>query len=147
LFRPPSSDCFDSVPVDLSCAKVSSEGNIFSDSVRIETLQRQSSPVPELQKTPSGSIQFELSKSLSASMHVPEILNQIKQVIEAKVPNLVCQYSDNGFAIEHPTGVQIELEVFEGPRPEYKGLKMRRISGDNLFYNQLCQELISCMNS
>lgn len=135
----------DSLPIDLSCAKLSLDKPDVSKSISVEN--QPSSPVPELQKTPSGSIQFELSKSITASMCVPEILSQIKQVIEAKVPNLVCQYSNNGFAIEHPTGVQIELELFEEPMSEYKGLKMRRISGDNLFYNRLCQELISCMNS
>ncbi|GAB6027427.1 hypothetical protein CHUAL_001693 [Chamberlinius hualienensis] len=136
------SHCLEPTPVDLSCNKSLPEvsGNACDQ-------RNLTGDVMKLQKTPSGSIQFELSKNLTASLPASEILHQIKQVIEAKVPNLICQYSNNGFAIEHPTGVQIELEVFEGPLPNHKGLKMRRISGDNLFYNQLCQELISCMNS
>jgi len=132
------SECLEPTPVDLSGYHSSS--NIHSSKIVRDD-------VVKLQKTSSGSIQFELSRHIAASLPVSEILHHIKQIIEAKVPNLICQYSNNGFAIEHSTGVQMELEVFEGPLPNYKGLKMRRISGDNLFYNQLCQELISCMNS
>uniref|UniRef100_T1JFK1 non-specific serine/threonine protein kinase n=1 Tax=Strigamia maritima TaxID=126957 RepID=T1JFK1_STRMM len=101
----------------------------------------------ELQKTSSGSLQVVLSERISTTMHVQEILNQLKQAIEEKAPQLECTYSDKGFAVGNPAGVQIELEVCEGPCPSYKGLKMRRISGDNSKYSQLCQELITCMNS
>ncbi|KAJ8688389.1 hypothetical protein QAD02_024184 [Eretmocerus hayati] len=51
---------------------------------------------------------------------------------------------EHGLSVEYPgAGVQIELRVYESDHKEAKGIKMRRISGDQLQYSQLCQQLIS----
>lgn len=49
-------------------------------------------------------------------------------------------------SLEYEGGIQIELKIVDKPaRESKKGVKVRRISGDHLVYNQLCQQLISCM--
>nr|CAH7738982.1 unnamed protein product [Callosobruchus chinensis] len=50
----------------------------------------------------------------------------------------------NRLSLEYEGGIQIELRIVDKQK-DSKGLKMRRISGDHLVYNQLCQQLISCM--
>lgn len=47
--------------------------------------------------------------------------------------------------LEYSGGVQIELVVCEGKTKDNKGLKMRRISGDQFEYGKLCQQLISSL--
>lgn len=48
-------------------------------------------------------------------------------------------------SLEYEGGIQIELRIVADSGTETKGLKVRRISGDQLVYHQLCQQLISCM--
>lgn len=47
--------------------------------------------------------------------------------------------------IEYSSGLQVELQVFEGRTKENKGIKLRRISGDQLEYGKLCQQLITSL--
>lgn len=47
--------------------------------------------------------------------------------------------------LEYESGLQVELQVFEGRSKENKGIKLRRISGDQLEYGQLCQQLITSL--
>lgn len=47
-------------------------------------------------------------------------------------------------SLEYEGGIQIELKIVDKQK-DSKGVKVRRISGDHLVYNQLCQQLISCM--
>ncbi|XP_064470778.1 serine/threonine-protein kinase SIK3-like isoform X2 [Ornithodoros turicata] len=101
-------------------------------------------PEGALQKTPSGSLCIAVTHSGCG-----DILTDIRQRLDAHAPELplVLQQSERGLALEHPAaGVQIELEVCDGPKPDERGLKMRRISGDSLQYSQLCHQLIACMN-
>lgn len=48
-------------------------------------------------------------------------------------------------SLEYEGGIQIELKIVDKQNKDSKGVKVRRISGDHLVYNQLCQQLISCM--
>lgn len=109
----------------------------------------------ELQKTSSGSFEVALS-DVCSRLDASDILSIVKRIIDVRAPPsgfaFSCQSdsggtgdwgaTDSGLALEYPGGIQIELRVFGC---ESKGLKMRRISGDHLQYNQLCQELISFM--
>lgn len=108
-----------------------------------------------LQKTSSGSFKLTLS-DVCSQLNASDILGRIKRLIDARAPPKCFTFShgesgnsgqneEGALALEYPGGVQIELRVCEDTGCELKGLKMRRISGDHLQYNQLCQQLISCM--
>jgi hypothetical protein len=110
-----------------------------------------------LQKTTSGSFKLTLS-DVCSQLDASDILGHIKRLIDARAPPKYFAFShgksgDSGkseegaLALMCPGGVQIELRVYEDTGCELKGLKLRRISGDHLQYNQLCQELISCMTA
>ncbi|XP_022236117.1 uncharacterized protein LOC111083744 [Limulus polyphemus] len=99
----------------------------------------------ELQKTASGNICVTIG-SIDDTVCCTELLEQVQQKLGSKGLSLVFQPSERGFALEHPDGVQIELEIYNGSGPSERGLKMRRISGDSLQYNQICNEFIACMN-
>ncbi|XP_076372235.1 serine/threonine-protein kinase SIK3-like isoform X2 [Tachypleus tridentatus] len=99
----------------------------------------------ELQKTASGNICVTIG-SEDNTVCCRELLEQVQQRLGSKGLSLMFQPSERGFALEHPDGVQIELEIYNGSRPSERGVKMRRISGDSLQYNQICNELIACMN-
>ncbi|GBM42605.1 Serine/threonine-protein kinase SIK3 [Araneus ventricosus] len=96
----------------------------------------------QLHKTPSGSVHVPLPQTET------DILQEIQLQLEPIVRGLsmMLQRSERGLAVEHPAGVQIELEVLEGPHPDDKRLKMRRISGDSLQYNEICRELLNGIN-
>lgn len=99
-----------------------------------------------LQKSPSGSLCLVVA---AGPVACGDLLRDIRRRLDAHAPRLplVLQPSERGLALEHPAaGVQIELEVCDGPRPDERGLKMRRISGDSLQYSQLCHQLVACMN-
>ncbi|XP_023703569.1 serine/threonine-protein kinase SIK3 isoform X4 [Cryptotermes secundus] len=110
-----------------------------------------------LQKTSSGSFKLTLS-DMCSQLNASDILGHVKRLIDARAPPKCFAFScgessDSGnsdegaLALEYPGGVQIELRVCENAGCELKGLKLRRISGDHFQYNQLCQELISCMTA
>lgn len=86
----------------------------------------------------------------SSRLNSEAILGRVKQIIDAHAPPKGFIFSreeidGNGLSLEYPGGVQIELRVCESEEREVKGIKMRRISGDQLQYSQLCQQLISCI--
>ncbi|XP_066261864.1 uncharacterized protein [Euwallacea similis] len=94
----------------------------------------------------SGSFEFELSEVCS-KLHSNDILEIVKKTINDQIPPKQLVSSNevtDRLSLEYEGGIQIELKIIDRPR-ESKGLKMRRISGDYLVYNQLCQQLISCM--
>ncbi|XP_068081094.1 serine/threonine-protein kinase SIK3 isoform X2 [Anabrus simplex] len=128
---------------DLSVTEISSStGNMFGSEL--------------LQKTSSGSFKLTLPDCYS-KLTASHILELVKRIIDTRAPPKGFTFSscvgsddsgdqgEGGLALEYADGVQIELRVCEDSGCELKGLKMRRISGDHLRYNQLCQELISCM--
>ncbi|CAM1332153.1 SIK3 (predicted) [Pycnogonum litorale] len=87
-------------------------------------------------------------RSNSATRQQSEnILMIIKQTLDehSKGTDLSLNYQDGSIAVGNNEGVWVELEVFDGPGPDDKGLKIRRLSGDSLQYNQLCQNIISCI--
>lgn len=94
----------------------------------------------------SGSFEFELSEVCS-KLQSTDILEIVKKTINDQIPPKTC-FSSNDvsdrLSLEYEGGIQIELKVIDKQK-DSKGLKMRRISGDHLVYNQLCQQLISCM--
>ncbi|XP_015588740.1 serine/threonine-protein kinase SIK3 isoform X2 [Cephus cinctus] len=86
----------------------------------------------------------------SSRLNSEAILGRVKQIIDARAPPKGFIFSreeveGGGLSLEYPGGVQIELRVCESEEREVKGIKMRRISGDQLQYSQLCQQLISCI--
>jgi hypothetical protein len=110
-----------------------------------------------LQKTSSGSFKLTLS-GMCSQLNASDILGHIKRLIDARAPPKCFAFShgdksesgngdEGALALEYPGGVQIELRVCENIGCQLKGLKLRRISGDHFQYNQLCQELISCMTA
>ncbi|KAL3221680.1 hypothetical protein MRX96_029301 [Rhipicephalus microplus] len=103
-----------------------------------------------LQKSPSGSLCLLLGRGISPCRGTGgDLLLDIQRRLDAHAPELplVLQPSERGLALKHPAaGVQIELELCDGPHPDECGLKMRRISGDSLQYSELCQRLVACMN-
>lgn len=94
----------------------------------------------------SGSFEFELSEVCS-KLQSTDILEIVRKTITDQIPPKTC-FSSNDvsdrLSLEYEGGIQIELKVIDKQK-DAKGLKMRRISGDHLVYNQLCQQLISCM--
>ncbi|XP_063923599.1 serine/threonine-protein kinase SIK3 homolog isoform X3 [Zophobas morio] len=94
----------------------------------------------------SGSFEFELSEVCS-KLQSTDILEMVKRTINDQIPPKTYSSSESvsdRLSLEYEGGIQIELKVIDKQK-DSKGLKMRRISGDHLVYNQLCQQLISCM--
>lgn len=99
-------------------------------------------PMVELQKTSSGSFEVALSEVCS-TLCVNDILDYIREQLVAK-GSIVGETPDrSGLALQGPGGVQIELRV--SGEADSRGLRMRRISGDQLQYSQLCHELLQCI--
>nr|XP_034827745.1 serine/threonine-protein kinase par-1-like [Maniola hyperantus] len=87
------------------------------------------------------------------------IVELLKETINTRVPpqNIFVETGDQagqhddsealtGFLnLEYSGGIQIELVVCEDKAKEKKGLKMRRISGDQREYGKLCQQLITSL--
>ncbi|KPI96325.1 Serine/threonine-protein kinase SIK3 [Papilio xuthus] len=87
------------------------------------------------------------------------IVELLKETINTRVPpqNIFIETGDQkekhndtealtGFLnLEYSGGIQIELIICENKAKEKKGLKMRRISGDQREYGKLCQQLITSL--
>lgn len=97
----------------------------------------------------SGSYEFQLS-DVCSKLESTHILELVRKTIDSQTSPKVCvlksdsdEFSDK-LSLEYEGGIQIELRIVDKEK-DSKGLKMRRVSGDYLVYNQLCQQLISCM--
>ncbi|XP_030029787.2 serine/threonine-protein kinase par-1 isoform X1 [Manduca sexta] len=84
------------------------------------------------------------------------IVELLKEAINSRVPpqNIFVETNDSrdgddeltGYLnLEYSGGIQIELVVCENKAMEKKGLKMRRISGDQMEYGKLCEQLITSL--
>lgn len=89
------------------------------------------------------------------------ILEIVKQTIDSKMPpkGFVLHRVDNdgevsvpvdisNLSLEYSGGLQIEVQVCDGRSKNNscsKGIKLRRISGDQFEYGKLCQQLISSL--
>lgn len=86
------------------------------------------------------------------------ILELVKKTIDSKMPpkgfvlNRVDADRDvalvdiSNLSLEYSGGLQIELQVYEGRKDNgVRGIKLRRISGDQFEYGKLCQQLISSL--
>lgn len=94
-----------------------------------------------------------------SNMESSRILEIIKKKIDSKMPpkgfTVNNEVSTTGsdtlptdasnLNIEYSSGLQVELQVTEGRSKENKGIKLRRISGDQLEYGKLCQQLITSL--
>jgi len=99
-------------------------------------------PMVELQKTSSGSFEVTLSEIWSQAC-VNDILKGIRDQLVAR-GSVVGETADrSGLALQGPGGVQVELTV--SGEADSRGLRVRRISGDQLQYNKLCHELFACI--
>lgn len=81
--------------------------------------------------------------NVSSKRSVTDILNEIKKILDDSVPNIMYTCCDNGFMLEN-SDVAMEVEVMEGI--DMTKLQVRRISGDRIHYQQLCQELLEGIN-
>ena len=102
----------------------------------------------ELHKSSSGSIEVPLSSGCS-QLTVAEIFALIERSIHTKTSGLVSSQMKDaaGLLLERPGEVHIALEVSPPAGPEgLKGLKIRRISGDYVRYDRICNELIACIS-
>ena len=81
--------------------------------------------------------------NVSSKRSVTDILNEIKKILDDSVPNIMYTCCDNGFMLEN-SDVAMEVEVMEGI--DMTKLQVRRISGDRVYYQQLCQELLEGIN-
>ncbi|XP_063545590.1 serine/threonine-protein kinase par-1 [Cydia strobilella] len=81
------------------------------------------------------------------------IVELLKDTINSRVPpqNIFVETQEShddtltGLNLEYSGGIQIELVLCENKAMEKKGLKMRRISGDQREYGKLCQQLITSL--
>ncbi|XP_063392321.1 uncharacterized protein LOC134677824 [Cydia fagiglandana] len=81
------------------------------------------------------------------------IVELLKDAINSRVPpqNIFVETQESpddtltGLNLEYSGGIQIELVLCENKAMEKKGLKMRRISGDQREYGKLCQQLITSL--
>lgn len=98
----------------------------------------------------TGSYEFQLS-DVCSKLESTHILELVRKTINSQISPKLCvlkpdtdEFSDK-LSLEYEGGIQIELRIIIDKEKDSKGLKMRRVSGDYLIYNQLCQQLISCM--
>uniref|UniRef100_A0A0A9Y3Q2 non-specific serine/threonine protein kinase n=1 Tax=Lygus hesperus TaxID=30085 RepID=A0A0A9Y3Q2_LYGHE len=96
-----------------------------------------------LQKTVSGSFQVSLSEFCS-SLAASEVISLLQRTVSAITPSDFQCYTKDGptLALHSPTGLHVELQVERNAQ-----LKMRRISGDQGQYTDLCRHLVACMTS
>uniref|UniRef100_A0A336MN49 non-specific serine/threonine protein kinase n=2 Tax=Culicoides sonorensis TaxID=179676 RepID=A0A336MN49_CULSO len=88
-----------------------------------------------------------------SNMESSHILEIVKKTIDSKMPPKgfseatasTSSVDASNLNIEYSSGLQVELQVFEGRTKENKGIKLRRISGDQLEYGKLCQQLITSL--
>lgn len=134
-------------PLALETMDVSYENVRNREEMALDSLEYTNMFTSELlQKSNSGSFEVTLSDFCS-TLTSTDILGLVKRIIDVKAPPkgflaFPAGEFEGGLALEYPGGIQIELRV---TGEETKGLKLRRISGDQLQYSQLCHELISCM--
>ncbi len=104
---------------------------------------------PELHKSSSGSIEVQLSVNCS-QLTVPEIFALIQQLVHQKACGLVSRQDEHAAALllgRPDDDIHIAVEVSPPTGPEgLKGLKIRRISGDYLRYDRICNDLIASIN-
>lgn len=99
------------------------------------------------QRSGSGSLLFGVPNKWSR-LPVSDIVGAIIALIDSRAPSLVREgVRERGLSVIDPAGAEIELEVSCGPASDSRALKMRRVSGDDSQYSQLCQELINCMTT
>lgn len=96
---------------------------------------------------------YEVTLSTFCSqLDASRIVELLKDAINSRVPpqNIFVETSQSdeltGYLnLEYSGGIQIELVVCENKAMEKKGLKMRRISGDQREYGKLCEQLITSL--
>ena len=74
-----------------------------------------------------------------------EIVAEIRRTLDCKQPSLIYENIENLFHL-HQNGVQMEMEVCQVPGLALNGLKLRKLSGDLMQYNELCKDILATMN-
>lgn len=129
--------------------------------LRLSDICRPDDKIPILlspQKVSCVQEYYEVTLSTMCSkLDSQRIIELLKEAINIRVPprNIFietskCNDSDSltGFLnLEYSGGIQIELIVCENKAMEKKGLKMRRISGDQREYGKLCEQLITSLTA
>ncbi|GAB0100785.1 Non-specific serine/threonine protein kinase [Sergentomyia squamirostris] len=94
-----------------------------------------------------------------SNLDATHILELVKKTIDSKMPpkgfvlNRIDTDRDvalvdiSNLSLEYSGGLQIELQVYDGRSKDngVRGIKLRRISGDQFEYGKLCQQLISSL--
>lgn len=94
-----------------------------------------------LQKTTSGCFEVPLSEPCSR-LAPNQVVALLEQAVSAVAPSdFKCIGRGDALVLESPDGLHIELEV------AMQCLKMRRISGDQRQYSQLCHHLVASISS
>jgi hypothetical protein len=91
-------------------------------------------PEGELQKTSSGSFEVSVSGGCTEG-----VLEAVKEQLVARGSVVGAGVGGGALALHGPGGLQVEVSV------SGRGLRVRRISGDQLQYHQLCHELLACI--
>lgn len=123
--------------------------------LRLSDICRPDDKIPILlspQKVSCAQEYYEVTLSTVCSkLDCKRILELLKEAINSRVPprNIFETQDDlTGLLnLEYSGGIQIELVVCENKAMEKKGLKMRRISGDQREYGKLCEQLITSLTA
>lgn len=114
---------------------------------------RENMPILSPQKVSCVQEYYEVTLSTFCSqLDASRIVELLKDAINSRVPpqNIFVETDQSdeltGYLnLEYSGGIQIELIVCENKAMEKKGLKMRRISGDQREYGKLCEQLITSL--
>ena len=74
---------------------------------------------------------------------VQDVLLAIRRMLDTRRPDVEYYCSDTVVQLRD-ADLQMELEVCEGDMPR---VQLRKLSGDNLLYTRLCNDLLACVNN
>ncbi|KAG1714836.1 Serine/threonine-protein kinase SIK3 [Nymphon striatum] len=141
-----SSMCSEDSPIDMTSSRLNEIANRIENCMIDDSCGNFNYNMA-FQKTLSGTIQVPLSPDHipSSSRDSENLLLTIKHTLDelCKDSELSLSYQEGRISVGNREGAWVELEVCEGPGPDAKGLKMRRLSGDSLKCNELCQNIMA----
>ena len=85
-----------------------------------------------------------LPVNLLSKKTMSALLREIKNTLDTRQRDLVYEHRDNRFKLDHSGGVQLEMVVCPGMQE--RGVRIRRLSGDEWMFNRVCNDLIAGMN-
>ena len=84
------------------------------------------------------------SEALLTKRTVAELLHTIKYVLDKHRPHIIYHHSGDNLFLLEGANVQMEMEICHGD--SQRGLKFRKIAGDNLHFDKLRKELVASMD-